>query len=314
MDCTKNFLIILCGLVAFQLNAQRIDTNAVALEDAFLCDTRAWKLVFEDEFEGNTLKKHWYTYYPKGQADTCAYCRTHGDKENQIYLDENVKINNGILELIAKRQDTIWYDEQRSYTSGMIHSFPAFEGYARFETRCKIPKGAGFWPGFWMFGHLNEIDVLEFNGDKPNRHFVGIRQWQKPRPIDDGRKYYSETDYSEDFHVFVVEYEENYIRFYVDNSIVFTVSKYYEFEKMKWRRFSQVPTYRAVKTCAIPKGKYYRNMAYPNDNEPMRIIANLSISTGIKGMPFYPGPNAKTVFPNKFEIDYIRVYQKEKEK
>ncbi len=37
------------------------------------------------------------------------------------------------------------------YTSGMIYSNYKFD-YGMFEIKCKIPKGKGFWPAFWMAG------------------------------------------------------------------------------------------------------------------------------------------------------------------
>jgi hypothetical protein len=39
----------------------------------------------------------------------------------------------------------------------------------------------------------------------------------------------------------------------------------------------------------------------------MHLIANLSIA--VKGGPFAPGINKKTVLPNSFEVDYIRVWK-----
>ena len=119
-----------------------------------LCVDEPWQLVFSDDFDGDSLdREKWMTWYPYGEngSDQCWFCRTHGE-EGQVYRDENAVVENGILKLVVQRESDSWYDLPRDYTSGMVHSRQAFTDYARYEIRCKIPEGDGFWPAF--FGSL----------------------------------------------------------------------------------------------------------------------------------------------------------------
>lgn len=91
-----------------------------------------------------------------------------------------MEIDNGIIKLITKEEyiydkvvpyepDNLILDDGTynkrgfDYTSGMIYSNRKF-GYGKYEIKCKLPKGKGFWPAFWVFGgpDYNEIDVFEF--------------------------------------------------------------------------------------------------------------------------------------------------------
>lgn len=52
----------------------------------------------------------------------------------------------------------------------------------------------------------------------------------------------------------------------------------------------------------IARGTYFQEKSYPI--EPMHIIMNLAIQSGTDA------PDANTIFPNYYEIDYIRVWRK----
>ena len=77
-----------------------------------------------------------------------------------------------------------------------------------------------------------------------------------------------------DFHVFAVEWGNDYIEFYVDET-----------------------RYQTVKPANVPGSWVY--------DHPFFIILNLAVGG------YYVGPpNASTVFPQTMLIDYVRVYEK----
>ena len=117
-----------------------------------------YKLVWSDEFNGNTL-------------DTSVWNYDTGDQwynnELQGYTPSNVYVQNGNLRIEAKRETYM----SKSYTSGRINSMhKKFFTYGRFEARMKFPTGTGFWPAFWLWpeswieSSYREIDIMEAVG------------------------------------------------------------------------------------------------------------------------------------------------------
>lgn len=259
------------------------------------CPSNSWKLVFNDEFNGNTIDaSKWYTYYPYGGDSD----RTHGENEGQIYLDDNVVVNGGKLQLIAKRQQYTWNGHSRDYTSGMIHSKAPFSFYyGKMEIKGKIPSGMGFWPAFWLYGsNANEIDVFEFEGENPTRLKTNVHSKYEGNDHD-WDEAYNGVDFSLSSHIYTVEWEPNQIIFKVDNTEIRRMPRY-------WKVFWGSPLY-----CndAINDGFYFRNILMPQN--PLTIIIDLAI--GVTGVSAFSGtPNSSTILPNQFEIDYVRVYQR----
>jgi beta-glucanase (GH16 family) len=291
MKTVLNFIILLVFLPN-ALSAQR-DT---ILPVTNLCNHGGWKLVFSDEFNGRSLdRSKWVTYFPYADngSDSCDFCRTHGD-EGQVYSDANVEPSGGTLKLYARREQSTWFDVSREYTSGMIHSIQAF-GQGRYEIRCKLPKGMGFWTAFWMFGEkATEIDVLEAGMQKPRHMHMGIKTWKNGNSFDKSIR--SRTDLSEGFHLYALEWDENFIRIEVDSSEVWRISRYLNQHG------------KTLKYCEIKAGKYRLQPAWPPEGEKLKIIVNLAIGT--QTTPFTKSPGEKTVIPNQMEIDWIRVYEK----
>jgi hypothetical protein len=95
---------------------------------------------------------------------------------------KNITVSDGACHIIAKKEtlmirainyepdDKILDDGRQNlreydYTSSMIVTTkPFFHG--KYEARCKLPKGNGLWPAFWLFGfqgnkRYNEIDIFD---------------------------------------------------------------------------------------------------------------------------------------------------------
>jgi beta-glucanase (GH16 family) len=276
-------------------------TDTVQLDGRSLCPSEPWQLVFADEFEGTQLDtSKWFTYFPYGtnSSDSCGFCRLHGLK-TQVFTDNNVVVKNGLCELLSRREKSTWFGTDCNYTSGVIYSKQNFTTYGKYEIRCKIPAGQGFIPAFWIFGWSTEIDIFEFGGQRPKRPCFSVHKWQGgDAPGQTGWTYhYDEKDFSTDFHVFAVEYEPNFVKFLIDGAVVWQLNRFY-----KTRR-------RAMNTCEAPAGEYLQHPAFPRFGDPVQVIANNAI--GKDGGPFTNAPNAQTILPNKMEVDYIRVYQRQ---
>lgn len=281
------------SFILFSIAYPQTDTLLPAQD---LCKPGRWVLVFSDEFDYRSLdREKWVTWYPYASdgSDNCEFCRTHGN-EGQVYRDANVEPSGGTLRLIARREPATWFNLQRKYTSGMIHSKQGF-GYGRYEIRCKLPPGPGFWPAFWMFGEkATEIDVLEMGTGKPRHLHMGIRTWTNNNSADKGAR--TRPNLTNGFHTYIMEWDENFIRFEVDSLEVWRLSHY-----MNKRG-------KALKNCMIKQGIYKIQPAWPPEGEKLKIIVNLAVGT--ENTPFAKSPAEKTVLPNQMEIDWIRVYEK----
>ena len=267
-----------------------------------ICAEENWIPIFNDEFDGDSLDRSmWINYFPysEGGDDQCEYCRTHGDG-GQIFTDTNLEVSNGILKLIARKQNATWYSASREYTSAIIHTRNDFKfHYGRFEMRCKIPGGKGLYSTFWLFGGDNqgtamEVDIFEFRGTIPEHHHIALWKYAGT-DLTGGHSYaYDDNDFSKDFHIYAVEWDPFFITFKVDENEVYKISRFYTLSGTK------------VDWCCVTPGVYGVLDEYPKgDNTMVSIISGLSIETG------EDAPDEHTIFPAEFEVDYIRVYQRD---
>jgi|GEM_PF-1582360 len=123
----------------------------------------------------------------------------------------------------------------RGIESGMLRGKMPFVPGMYVEMRCKVTKGVGAWPAFWLgtgvqydngtFSKLPwppEIDIFEFFGFKnrptPKTFSSNIQTNKKPElygPPHDIFSVFQKSDYtpgmdfSEDFHVFALDWQEN---------------------------------------------------------------------------------------------------------
>ena len=227
-----------------------------------------WTLTFDDEFDGQKLDdKKWADHYYHG--------RTHGNGEQEYYAPDGYELSGGLLRLIARPVPQTGRDKTQGkpYTSGMIEGSGKFaQRYGWFEIRCRVPRGKGYWPAFWLLPATRrwppEIDVFEILGHEPSTVYFTThwRDGQRRRQHDGHR--WEGPDFSADFHTFAIDWEPGLIVWYVDG----------------------------VERARTGKGV---------PDEPMYMTANLAVGGD------WPGnPDAATHFPGYMDIDYIRVYQR----
>ena len=288
----KKLLFLQFCLFYFLTNGQNPPT--VFFAGGNICETTPFKLVFFDEFNGNELSaEKWINYFPDGPngSDQCSFCRTHSkpDKqEGQIYRDENIRVMNGILYLDVKEQAGTWYEFNKKYTSGMIYSLQSFNTYTKYEVRCKISSGIGYWPAFWAFGWGTELDIFEFY-EESDRYECSVHNWnnndeQFHQIVDPA------LDMSQDFHTYAVEYDKFFVNFYLDGIKKVTMPRYFKLDGSP------------VTNCIVPAGTYIQHPEFPKLGNPLNIIANVAL--------FDEPADQLAIIPKSMEIDYIRVYQR----
>ena len=250
-----------------------------------------YTLVWADEFDrdGEPDPKNWT--YERG------FVR---NRELQWYQPANARVANGLLTIEARRErivnpgyeagspswqrnrETAEYSSSSLITRG-LHSWQ----YGRFEMRGRIDTRAGSWPAFWTLGtgapwpHSGEIDIMEFyrgmllanvawGGAKP---FEAI--WADTRkPIES----FDDPDWPKRFHVWRMDWDDRAIVLSVDGTTLNAV----ELSR----------TVNRDESAANPFQKSHY------------LLLNLAIG-GTQG-----GDPTNTSFPVRFEVDYVRVYQR----
>lgn len=251
-----------------------------------------YKLVWADEFNKD------------GPPDPCNWTYERGfvrNQELQWYQPENARCENGLLIIEGRRErkpnprynpeSNDWKTNREfveytstSMTTRRLHSWM----YGRFEMRGRIDTRDGLWPAFWTLGvegpwpSNGEIDIMEYYRGMllANAAWATERRWV-PK-WDDTRKpitEFNDPNWSEKFHIWRMDWDPNNIRLYVDDLLLNSVDLKETFNKDR-------------------EGKNpFR--------QPHYIILNLAIGGKAGGDP------SNTKFPAKFEVDYVRIYQRQ---
>ena len=225
------------------------------------------------------------------------------NKELQAYTarETNICVKNGQLSIYGQKEK----DGDREYTSSKINtSKKSSWQYGYFEFRAKMPVGEGSWPAIWLMPEdwkieneakknlanshskwpaCGEIDMMEYVGRFPN-HILFSLHCKNHNHADKSTKPLTkavEFDFKpgDDFHVYGMEWTEDYIEYFVDGV------SYCKYNK------SDDPD-QSLDSWPFCK--------------PFYLIVNLAIGGGLGG------PVDETTLPYIFTIDYIRVYQKKK--
>lgn len=226
-----------------------------------------WELSFSDDFDGEKLDyEKWTPEDPWG---------VERNDELQGYVIQAFRVGEGTLRIRCERKPTFYDGEKRDYRSGMMSTTRKFsQKYGRFEIRCRVPKGRGLWPAFWLLPEPPawppEIDVLEILGHETDRVYL-THHWPDPDDPDESESVtgeYRGPDFSEDFHDFAVEWEPGELRWYVDG------------ELRHQSRREEVP------------------------DVPAFLLVNLAVGGWAEE------PDESTAFPADFEIDHVRVWKR----
>jgi beta-glucanase (GH16 family) len=250
-----------------------------------------YALAWADEFDrdGRPDPKNWD--YERGFER---------NRELQWYQPENAHQAGGFLIIEGRRErvknprfDSGSGDWRRNrefaeYTSACLltrglHSWM----YGRFEMRARIDTRPGLWPAFWTLGvrgtwpHNGEIDIMEYYRGLllANAAWGGKERYE---PIwDDSRKpieSFHDAAWTSAFHVWRMDWDERAIVLSVDGE----------------------PLNEVDLTRTINEDRKGANPFH----QPHYLLLNLALG-GTQG-----GDPSSTRFPARFEIDYVRVYQR----
>lgn len=268
-----------------------------------------YTLIWHDEFDTD------------GAPDNTKWTFENGfvrNRELQWYQANNAICKDGFLVISGKKErvanpnyvagssDWTQNREYAEYTStSMTTQGKMAYTFGRLEVRAKIPTQTGSWPAIWLLGTVGdwpfngEIDVLEYyliNGT-PRIHanfcWGGTSRWDSKwdsynEPFTNFTN--KNSNWANEFHVWTYEWDEEMSRFYIDGELFREV-----WTNSMWNGGGH--TYIDPQTGETKVD--WRNPFHSSQY----ILLNLAI--GAQG-----GTPDDSAFPLKYEIDYVRVYQK----
>ncbi len=251
---------------------------------------KGYQLIWNDEFNKNGSPDATNWTFEKGFVRNLEF---------QYYQQGNAWCENGLLIIEARKEDkanpfyvagsndwrknrpTIQYSSACLLTKG-LQSWQ----YGRFEMRAKIDISSGLWPAWWTLGRTQpwpsngEIDIMEYYRGKLLANIACMGPERKP-------EWFSNTfsidsigglDWAKDFHIWRMDWDETQISLYLDDQLLNKVA----LEKLMNKDGSSFEPF---------KQKHY-------------LLLNFAIGGQNGGDP------STTQFPKRFEVDYVRVYQK----
>ncbi|MEM1072186.1 MAG: family 16 glycosylhydrolase [Planctomycetota bacterium] len=241
------------------------------------------RLVWSDEFDGNGLNRDNWT--PMIGDGTQFGIPGWGNNELQYYRDDpaNVSVSNGTLKITARRQAF----ENKDYTSARLRTLEKVDfKYGWIEGRIKLPSTTGIWPAFWMLASNSPYGNWPFSGEIDIMESVnfadriyGTIHYGGPNSVQTGGQFADGTDFSQDFHVYAAEWDQNWIRFYIDGQL-----------------------YRSINRTTWFSGAAPMSFRAPFDQQ-FHLLLNVAVGGNFPG-----NPNGSSVFPQTMEVDYVRIY------
>lgn len=248
-------------------------------------DIEGYKLLWSDEFNGDKLDDSIWSYDPHEPGWT--------NNELQEYTEstDNVFVKDGKLTLKAIKTQKNGSDY---YTSGKIKTQNKKDFlYGKITISAKVPQGQGLWPALWMmptdegkYGQwpkCGEIDIMEVLGNDVQTAY-GTVHYGEPHGEQQGTVKLESGSFADSFHEYSVEWEPGEMRWYIDGKEYLKVNDWF----------------------TAVKGEDDKPYPAPFD-QTFYIQMNLAVGGD------WPGnPDASTNFDKaEFEVDYVRVYQKE---
>lgn len=249
------------------------------------------KLVFQDNFDSTALNTNVWKY----RTDT---------RFLSTQIPANVTVANGCLYLNVKKQK---YGTSNFTGAGVITKKGYKWGY--YESRFKIPAGAGWHTSFWMMNAntgvttYQEIDICENDANKKTSYSTNYHNYT-PTHTNIGGSAVTTTNYSaynlvDSFHVWACDFSPQKLNFYFEGRLVRSVdmSSYTHGDANIWLTTIAAPSLggiSAVDTTKLPSAAIYDYVrfyelqnpvvpdttkidtagVYPDSNHPQIIIDN----------------------------------------
>jgi len=201
-----------------------------------------WEVTFIDKFEGNSIDWQNWTAQTDANFNNEVQCYTDDDSS----VNKNFDVSDGTLKIIARKQQVNCAglnNQSKSWTSGRINSKDKREFlYGRIESRIRFHNlEGGTWPAFWMLENriaespkkndndtihwpnpgAGEIDVWEWFANSPSTYITNFFNTGGASCGNEVR--YNYPNGASDvlaWHDYAVEWNENNISFYMDDTLV----------------------------------------------------------------------------------------------
>ncbi len=241
-----------------------------------------WKMAWNDEFNEAGLPDPSRWSYDVGGDGW-------GNRELQYYTAtraDNARVEAGHLIIEARRES--WRGS--AYTSARLVTKNKGNWHSgRFEIRAKVPLGRGTWPAIWMLPVVwnlgnggwpdnGEIDLMEHVGHNPGVIHASTHSQKNQWRINTQRTATTLVpDAGTAFHTYALEWEAEEMRIYVDDLHYFTSRK---------------------------NGGDWTTWPFERD---FYLVLNLAVGGdwgAVQGID-------EKAFPQRMEVDYVRVYQRE---
>lgn len=266
------------GKVTFSYAGKSAEATVTQLTDAFE-NPEGYTLVWNDEFNddnANIQDKWTYDVQGPGWVNNELQRYVAGSKDGKKVAE----IHDGMLTITAQKNGN-------EVISGRLNSKQGWT-YGIIEARLSLPKGKGTWPAFWMYPsnpngswpYCGEIDIMEEVGCVPNEVSSSIHCKAYNHPNNTQKtaaRTLKNPGAEENFHIYRLEWTEDYIRTYVDGVQLFN----------------------------FPNDKKGSRDTWPFDYD-FKIILNLAWGGSWGGMYGVD----ESALPVYYHIDYVRVFQK----
>jgi len=277
----------------------KLHPNRFNMVSPFKMDTlgakipEGYQLLWAEEFDQNGKPNSKYWSYEEG------FVR---NQELQWYQSDNANIIDGALVIEGRKEEVKnhkykkrsknWRQnrKQAEYTSSSIKTKDKFSfQYGILEVRAKIDTQMGMWPAIWTLGvdqkwpANGEVDLMEFYRHEGEAKLMANGAWanKEQQVIWDSEKIpiqkftEKERDWADKFHIWKMDWTKEYIRLYLDDVLL----------------------------NEIDLSKTMSTDGFNPFHQPHYILLNLAI--GSNG-----GQPSQSSFSGKYEVDYVRVYQK----
>jgi len=244
-------------------------------------EREGWTLVWYDEFDDEDLPHSEKWEYDVGGHGW-------GNEELQYYTArrrENARVEGGVFVIEARKEP--WNENE--YTSArLVTKGKGDWTYGRFEIRAKLPSGRGTWPAIWMlptewtygdgsWPDNGEIYIIEHVGYDPGWIHGSVHthayNWREGTHKT-AQTYVSDAETA--FHVYAMEWTPERIGVYTDTTEYFTFHN----EGTGWK-------------------------VWPSD-KAFHLVLNIAVG-GLWGGTHGVDDG---IFPQRMEVDYVRVYEK----
>jgi beta-glucanase (GH16 family) len=248
-----------------------------------------YKLVWHDEFDIDGLPNAANWKYENG------FVR---NEELQWYQPANARVESGLLVIEGRRErvtnpnyqagSSDWKTNRQyaEYTSASLltsglHSWQ----FGRLEMLGRIVAKAGLWPAWWTLGNSGEwpsngeVDIMEYYNGKVLANVAcgtttrWVAKWDSASKAVSS---FGDPAWDTKYHLWRMDWDDQKIDLYLDGELMNTTD--------------------------------LQSMLNPDGTSPFRQQHYMMLNLAIGGMN--GGDPSATAFPTRYEVDYVRVFQK----